>query len=302
MQYQAPIGASDPDQPYIDGNASTGTEGSPVPAAAIEHPMREIINAIVAGGEEPDETKQDQLATVIAKLLSKAVDLSAMPLYPEIMTADNRLRITDLIGSIEINSSQSWLIRGAELRNTDEYSVIERTFNYEENKTYHLRWNKSEGFVLKDLDDSLYNIAAKPETDMNFDSSYDDMLIARVITDETNSATITKLINVNDLQLSATVQESASIRTGATGGWIWQTSIALEWSRTPLFVMAQMGFGVNGVYGAIEPISVETRDGFTITHSVVRSRYYFSPVGYVDTNSGGVTKACTINTQIAMRG
>ena len=67
MKYQPPIGATDPDATYIDGNASTGTEGSPVPAAAIEHPMREIENAIKGAGLDPDGNVFTQLLTAIRK-------------------------------------------------------------------------------------------------------------------------------------------------------------------------------------------------------------------------------------------
>jgi hypothetical protein len=80
MQYQPPIGASDPDQPYIDGNASTGTEGSPVPAAAIEHPMREIQNAIIAAGLIPEENTLDQLAQAI-KILAPSPNILGQPFW-----------------------------------------------------------------------------------------------------------------------------------------------------------------------------------------------------------------------------
>ncbi|HBS22719.1 MULTISPECIES: hypothetical protein [Thalassospira] len=46
MKYVKPLNETDPDAPYIDGDASQDIEGSEVPAAAIEDPMREIVNAI----------------------------------------------------------------------------------------------------------------------------------------------------------------------------------------------------------------------------------------------------------------
>jgi len=46
MEYVKPLNETDPDAPYIDGDASQDIEGSEVPAAAIEDPMREIVNAI----------------------------------------------------------------------------------------------------------------------------------------------------------------------------------------------------------------------------------------------------------------
>ncbi len=47
MDYIPPVGGA-ADAPYIDGNPNTCTEGSIPPAAAIEYPMREIVNAIKA--------------------------------------------------------------------------------------------------------------------------------------------------------------------------------------------------------------------------------------------------------------
>ena len=41
MKYQPPLGGDDGD-PYIDANPAAGIEGSAVPAAALEHPMRRV--------------------------------------------------------------------------------------------------------------------------------------------------------------------------------------------------------------------------------------------------------------------
>lgn len=68
MEYNAPVGAADPDDPYIDGNPATGTAGSAVPAAAIEDVQREIVNAILAAGIDPDDGDLSQLAAAIIAL------------------------------------------------------------------------------------------------------------------------------------------------------------------------------------------------------------------------------------------
>ncbi|WP_432473346.1 hypothetical protein [Amphritea sp. HPY] len=78
MEYQAPIGAADPNDPYVDGNPGTGTPGSPVPAAAIEGPMREIVNAISAGGLTPDPNDLTQLSTLFSALVKKTSGTGAM--------------------------------------------------------------------------------------------------------------------------------------------------------------------------------------------------------------------------------
>lgn len=68
MKYNAPIGAADPNDPYSDGSPGAGIEGSPVPAAALEDPQREIHNAITAAGLTPDHDDLTQLAQAIAIL------------------------------------------------------------------------------------------------------------------------------------------------------------------------------------------------------------------------------------------
>jgi len=64
MDYNPPVGGS-PGDPYINGNPTTGTEGSIPPAAAVEFPQREIVAAIVAAGLTPDNGDLTQLAAAI---------------------------------------------------------------------------------------------------------------------------------------------------------------------------------------------------------------------------------------------
>ncbi len=68
MEYVPPIGG-DPNDPYIDANPALGVEGSPVPAAAIEHPMREIMNVILAAGIIPDSGDLTQLSAAIQAMI-----------------------------------------------------------------------------------------------------------------------------------------------------------------------------------------------------------------------------------------
>lgn len=65
MKYTPPIGGA-PTDPYVDGNPGTGTEGSAVPAAAIEDPQREIDHVITTAGLMPDHGDTTQLAQAMA--------------------------------------------------------------------------------------------------------------------------------------------------------------------------------------------------------------------------------------------
>ena len=61
MLYVQPYGVSDPDAAYINGNPSTGVQGSIPPAAAFEHPMREIVAVITKNLLTPSGTDLTQL-------------------------------------------------------------------------------------------------------------------------------------------------------------------------------------------------------------------------------------------------
>ncbi len=76
MKYQQPVGAAE-DAPYVDEDPATGQEGSAVPAAAIEHPQREILAVLAAAGIAPDEAQLDQLATAIIALAGDPTTLLA---------------------------------------------------------------------------------------------------------------------------------------------------------------------------------------------------------------------------------
>lgn len=67
MKYVQPVGAA-LNAAYVDANPVGGVEGSPVPAAALEHPQREIENAITAAGLAPSAGDLTQLSKAIVKL------------------------------------------------------------------------------------------------------------------------------------------------------------------------------------------------------------------------------------------
>ena len=53
---------------YINASPQQGIPGSIVPAEALEHPMKEIENAIKASGQAPDSGNLTQLTQAIAAL------------------------------------------------------------------------------------------------------------------------------------------------------------------------------------------------------------------------------------------
>jgi hypothetical protein len=65
MKYEPPYGSPGSNDPYINGNPSTGTMGSIPPAASIEYPQREIVNFITGAGLTPTDTDLKQLLKAV---------------------------------------------------------------------------------------------------------------------------------------------------------------------------------------------------------------------------------------------
>ncbi len=68
MKYVQPIGET-ANSGYSNGNTQDGTLGSIIPAQAIEHPMREIVNVITQSGLTPSADDNTQLYQALRRLL-----------------------------------------------------------------------------------------------------------------------------------------------------------------------------------------------------------------------------------------
>jgi hypothetical protein len=68
MRYNPPYGSPGPNppgDPYINGNPSTGQQGSIPPAESIEYPQREIVEIIADAGFTPSNSDLKQLARAL---------------------------------------------------------------------------------------------------------------------------------------------------------------------------------------------------------------------------------------------
>jgi hypothetical protein len=75
MRYQQPWGVSDLNAPYINGDPSQGRTGSIPPAAAFEHPQRELVGAIEKSGFISSDNDLLQLAKAVrSQRMNYAVD------------------------------------------------------------------------------------------------------------------------------------------------------------------------------------------------------------------------------------
>lgn len=64
MQYEPPYGTTG-NTSYVNGNPATGQQGSIPPAAAIQNPMTEIVNAITNSGFTPSDGDLEQLSRAL---------------------------------------------------------------------------------------------------------------------------------------------------------------------------------------------------------------------------------------------
>lgn len=244
MKYVPPLGGA-ADAAYVDGNRSTGTKGSLVPAAAVEYPQREIDHVISFFGLTPTNTDLQQLRKAIEAAIDAATgagDTSQyllvsqarvrLPIFPEIKSADGKMNVTSpSAGTVQVPTAVSFQHRGIYPISTSDYIEDDRTFTTLANKTYHLRWNPTDGFLLEDLADSGYNPTVLPESDASFDSTYDDMLVARVVTSAGNVSTITNLVNIDRLWSHQAI--AGSMISPSTNDARALFNFSLNWARTP---------------------------------------------------------------------
>lgn len=105
MQYVPPINGDvgDPDRSYVNANLSIGLQGSIPPAESVEHPMREIVNVITAGGLIPSDSSLTQLRDAILNIISANTAPDANETVKgkiEIATPEEALAGTDSIRAV----------------------------------------------------------------------------------------------------------------------------------------------------------------------------------------------------------
>ncbi|QJD54330.1 hypothetical protein [Aminobacter phage Erebus] len=181
--------------------------------------VRQAIVALIAAATGGGET-EDYL------LLSQA--RTRLPFFPDVQNTDGRILITaPSTGTVRVPGGVTFLHRGI-------YPVVTAQTDLltDISKTYHLRWSQAGGFVLKDLANVGYNPTAAAESHAAFDSTFDDMLIARIITNASNIATITNLANKTDLALAEILTGTDPV-LGSQNGANYRVQKTLNWARNP---------------------------------------------------------------------
>lgn len=194
----------------------------------VRKAIEALIMAAIGGlgeGEEPDLTG--------FILLSQA--RQRLPIFPTIATSDNRMNVSSPgSGSILVPPTISILHRGIFPLSTSDFTELERTFATVANKTYHVRMNLAAGaeaLTMTDVTNGTYNPGALPETDKAFDTTYDSMLIARVVTNGSNVATITNLRNADRLEDDITGSGTPS--PNSANASLLVGTVNYNWGRIP---------------------------------------------------------------------
>lgn len=272
----------------------------------------ELGNLLLFTGLTPTDTDMSQVRQAIQAMISAATgggDTSQfllmtqararLPIFAEWQTGD---------GTVNITSPANGIVRlpgGIDLIHRGIYTVTtEQTdFNTAVSKTYHLRWNPTDGFTLKDLANLTYNPTSAAETDAGFDSRYDDVLVARIVTNAGNVPTITNLVNKHSLHAIGVASKSMTRTTSnVTGGFaVDMDNIPLNWARTPQVAAALQRTNYTGTLPSVpeDPAVIlngSASDG-TGTVNAATNRYGLKAIGSLDLNS--VNVAYTLGFQLS---
>ena len=169
-----------------------------------------------------------------------------LPYHCEInFPINGRFNILTATGSVTIDTGQSWIWRSAIEYLTADFLLASRQLTTAGNKTYHLRWHApgtgdalliglypNGRFVLKDTTNPSYNATAARETSKLLDGQFDDMLIARVVTNASNVPTVTSLENRMHLEINCRRKVERECHRSH-----WEDELGdhviLNWARAP---------------------------------------------------------------------
>jgi hypothetical protein len=244
----------------------------------LQHRLEaEIGHVIEYAGLVPTDDRYTQLREAIEQLIAAATGSgdttdyllmsqarSRLPIHPEIMNIDNRIICTQpAAGSVRMPGGVDFLHRGIY-----PVTTVQTDFATDPSTTYHLRWDKTNGFRLRRLTDAAYNPTSLSEANSLFDSTYDDMLIARMTTSSSNIATITNLRNAVRL-------EKFEVKTGPgiifnagvpMDGVVYAAQFSIDWGRTPMVSIHSVCGQTKGNFmsGYMNRVAITTQNRYTV--------------------------------------
>lgn len=111
MKYNPPAGSQDPDAKYVTGQPGK-VRGSAVPAEAVEHPQREIVEVIKQAGLTPSGDDLTQLFQAIGEIISTKAPIATKK-KPGLVQIGDGLDITPegLLSVLIASTSQAGLVK-----------------------------------------------------------------------------------------------------------------------------------------------------------------------------------------------
>lgn len=130
--------------------------------------------------------------------------LKRLPLYPEVMNDESRLTMSLDGTTLIIDGNQIIRFYGWLEVNTSGYQY--KSFQVDLTKAYHLRFNLTDGFYIKEVNSLEYNPDALDESDKRFDTTYDDMNLALIY-----NGLLMRCIHTNQLSKSVTLTGDGTV-------------------------------------------------------------------------------------------
>jgi hypothetical protein len=198
----------------------------------LREAIEQLISAATGGGDPSQYLLLSQAAT-------------RLPIFPEVQNTDGVIAVTSpSAGTVRIPGGVTFLHRGIV-----PVTTIQEDFATVANKIYHLRWDPTNEFRLIETGDAVYNPGSLAETNLAFDTKYDDMLVSRVITNAANVATITNLANKTRLAVEGNNGGAMTTLFGKNGS---ERLAQLSWnfSRTPILSLHPRSIGTEAYPGA----------------------------------------------------
>lgn len=237
---------ADNNEEFTEGDPLKAIPASKVSAQWLNSQQRELVNLIQGLGTKLNPNDDSQLSQRLRELtplrhlgaIANHHGLAGFNHYPHIASQSQHLEIIQHDAwKIEIAPGQTFNWRGVWRIDTDAFSTLERSFELAPNSTYHLRWRSTDSFLLLHLQDAAYNPQDLKESNPSFDTTFDDMLIARISSDEQGITEIVTLRNSQHLLTQFSSKQSSLIEQSATGALFSDVkpvaSLALQWARTP---------------------------------------------------------------------
>ena len=205
----------------------------------LERELKAIIDrAATTNDSATNDNVLRAIIQIIAEKVPDAADTGSfrsaeqlkatLPFFPEITSGGGVLSVTSPAdGTVRLSGGGTFVHRGVEAITTTETD-----FATTASKTYHLRWRPATGYGLFDLADGTYNAGTLAEDATAFDSTFDDMLIARVVTSGANVANVTALTNLNHLGYRDH-QPGVNPRNPGLNEAAFDFNFTWNWARTP---------------------------------------------------------------------